>query len=219
MGDGSYLCFVRHTEIHPRVRTEYCIIHFQQPVRFVAIHLRDQRRGLSARHYRIDDGCSSRCWRIYPDSIGTRLIDWNWHVCDYVVVFLLDTRCRQMELVHGPDSVESHRGVLVQGCRPSLCLCRAVFGITAEESRPASVQLMSRCWRSDSRLPNVSVGSGEISERLMRTERSCGFRAKKGPRNGGPSSLKSPCPSPDRARGRPSRRHQFGRLNARYSPE
>jgi hypothetical protein len=38
-----------------------------------------------------------------------------------------------------------------------LCLYRVVFGITAKESRPASVELMSRCWRSDSRLPNVSV--------------------------------------------------------------
>jgi hypothetical protein len=29
---------------------------------------------------------SSRCRRVYPDSIGTRLIDGNWYVCDYVVV-------------------------------------------------------------------------------------------------------------------------------------
>ena len=35
---------------------------------------------------------------------------------------------------------------------------RVVFGITAKESRPASVALMSPCWRGDSRLPNVSVG-------------------------------------------------------------
>ena len=51
-------------------------------------------------------------------------------------------------------SVEPHRGILVQRCRPSLCLYRVVFGITAKESRPASVELMSRCWRSDSRLSN-----------------------------------------------------------------
>jgi hypothetical protein len=61
--------------------------------------------------------------------------------------------------IHRPNSVEPYRGILVQRCRPSLCLYRVVFGITAKESRPASVELMSRCWRSDSRLPNVSVGS------------------------------------------------------------
>src|SRR5260370_371325 len=154
MGDGSYLYFVRHTEIHARVRTRHCIIHFQQSVRFVAVYLRDQRRGLSARHYRVNDGRSSRCRRIYPDSIGTRLIDGNWYVCDYVVVFLLDTRCCQMEPIHRPNSVEPYRGILVQRCRPSLCLYRVVFGITAKESRPASVELMSRCWRGDSRLSN-----------------------------------------------------------------
>ena len=140
--------FVRHTEIHAPVRRRHCIIHFQQSVRFVAVYLRDQRRGLSARHYRVNDSRSSRCRRIYPDSIGTRLIDGNWYVCDYVVVFLLDTRCRQMERIHRPNSVEPHRGILVQRCRPSLCLYRVVFGITAKESRPASVELMSRCWCS-----------------------------------------------------------------------
>ena len=103
------------------------------------------------------DRCS-RCRRIYSDSIGTRLIDGNWYVCDYVVVFLLDARCRQMERIHRPNSVEPYRGILVQRYRPSLCLYRAVFGIVAKESRPASVELMSRCRRSDSRLPNVSVG-------------------------------------------------------------
>ena len=71
-----------------------------------------------------------------------------------VVVFLLDTRCRQMERIHRPNSVEPHRGILVQGCRPSLCLYRAVFGITAKESCPPSVELMSRCWRGDSLLSN-----------------------------------------------------------------
>src|SRR5216684_2007647 len=154
MGDGSYLCFVRHTEIHAPVRRRHCIIHFQQSVRFVAVYLRDQRRGLSARHYRVNDSRSSRCRRIYPDSIGTRLIDGTWYVCDYVVVFLLDTRCRQMERIHKPNSVEPHRGILVQRCRPSLCLYRVVFGITAKESRPSSVELMSRCWRGDSCLSN-----------------------------------------------------------------
>ena len=67
----------------------------------------------------------------------------------YVVVFLLDARCRQMERIGRPNSVEPHRGVLVQRCRPSLCLYRVVFGITAKESRPSSVELMSRCWRGD----------------------------------------------------------------------
>jgi hypothetical protein len=66
------------------------------------------------------------------------------NVCDYVVVFLLDTRRRQMERIHRPNSVEPHRRILVQRCRPSLCLYRVVFGITAKESRPASVELMSR---------------------------------------------------------------------------
>src|SRR5882757_6217893 len=144
MGDGSHLYFVRNTEIHAPVRRRNCVIHFQQPVRFVAIYLRDQRPGLSARHYRVNDGRFSRCRRIYPDSISTRLIDGNWYVCDYVVVFLLDTRCRQMERIHRPNSVEPYRGVLVQRCRLSLCLYRVVFDITAEESRPTSVELMSR---------------------------------------------------------------------------
>jgi hypothetical protein len=97
-GHGSYwllgilrwvmvLYFVRHTEIHAPVRIRHCIIHFQQSVRFMAVYLRDQRRGLSARHYRVNDSRSSRCRRIYSDSIGTWLIDGNWHVCDYVVIF------------------------------------------------------------------------------------------------------------------------------------
>jgi hypothetical protein len=147
MGDGSYLYFVRHTEIHAPGRRRHCTLHFQQPVRFVAVYLRDQRRGLSARHYRVDDRSDSRCWCIYPASIGTRLIDGNWYVCDYVVVFLHDTRCRQMERIHGPNSVEPCRRILVQRCCPSLCLCRVIFGITAKASRPASVELTFRIRR------------------------------------------------------------------------
>ena len=130
-------------EIHAPVRRRLCIIHFQQSLRFLALYLRNQRRGLSARHCRVNDSRSSRCRRVYPDSIGTRLIDGNWYVRDYVVVFLHDARCRQMEPVHGPNSVEPHRGILVQRYRPSLCLHRVVSGITAEESRPASVELIS----------------------------------------------------------------------------
>jgi hypothetical protein len=61
---------------------------------------------LTTRHY-------SRCRRVYPDSIGTRLIDGNCYFCDYVVVFLLDTRCCQMEHIHRPNSLEPHRGILV----------------------------------------------------------------------------------------------------------
>src|SRR5215469_15029960 len=152
MGDGSHLCFVRHTEIYASVSRRHCIVHFQQSVRFVAVYLRDQRRGLSARHYRVDDSGSSRCRGIYPDSVGTRLVDGDRYVFDYLVVFLLDTRRRQMERIHRPNSVESHRGILVQRCRPSLCLYRVVFGITAKENRPASVELTCRCWRPDSRL-------------------------------------------------------------------
>ena len=151
MGDGSYLYFVRYTEIHAPVRTRHCIIHFQQSVRFVAVYLRDQRLGLSARQYRVNDRSPSRRRRIGPDSIGTRLIDGTWYVCGYVVAFLLDTRCRQMERIHRPNSVEPYRGILVKRCRPSLCLYRVVFGITAKESRPASIELMSRYSRSDSR--------------------------------------------------------------------
>jgi Protein of unknown function, DUF417 len=64
--------------------------------------------------------------------------------CDNVVVFLLDTRCRQMELIHRPNSVEPHRGIFVQRCRPSLCLYRVVSGIAAKTDRPASVGLTSR---------------------------------------------------------------------------
>src|SRR5262245_28557533 len=150
MGDGSHLCFVRHTEIYASVSRRHCIVHFQQSARFVAVYLRDQRRGLSARHYRVNDSRYSRCGRIYPDSIGTRLIDGNCYVCNFVVVFLLDTWCRQMERINRTNSVEPNRGILVQRCRLSLCLYRAVFGITAKEGHPASVELMSRCWRSDS---------------------------------------------------------------------
>jgi hypothetical protein len=42
--------------------------------------------------------------------------------------------------------VELHRGILVQRCRPSLCLYRVVFGITAKEGRPASIS-NSTSWR------------------------------------------------------------------------
>src|SRR4030088_3704562 len=113
MGDGSYLYFVRYTEIHAPGRRRHCVIHFQQSVRFVAVYLRDQRRGVSAWHYRVNVSRSSRCRRIYPDSI-TRLIDGNWYVCDYVVVFLLDTRCREMELITRPNSVTLYGEILVQ---------------------------------------------------------------------------------------------------------
>jgi hypothetical protein len=133
--------------IHAPVRTRHCTIHFQQSVRFVAVYLRDQRPGQSARHYRVNDSRSSRCRRIYPATIGTRLIDGDWYVCDYVVFFLLDTRCRQMERIHRPDSVEPHRGILVQRCRPSLCLYRVVFDVTSKESCPTSVGLISRTRR------------------------------------------------------------------------
>jgi len=142
-----------YRNLRPSPHTAF-IIHFQQSVRFVAVYLRDQRRGLSARHYRVNDSRSSHSRRIYPDSIRTWLIDGSWYVCDYMVIFLLDTRCRQMERIHRPNSVEPHRRILVQRCRSSLCLYRVVFGITAKESRPPSVELMSRCWRGDSRLSN-----------------------------------------------------------------
>jgi hypothetical protein len=173
MGDGSYLYFIRHTEIHTPVRTRHCIIHIQQSVRFVAIYLRDQRRGLSARHHRVDDSRPSLCWRIYPDSIGTRLVDGNWYVCDYVVVFLLDTRCCQMEPFHGPDSVEPHRRILVQGYCPSLCLYRVVFGITAKESPPASVGLTvsnSTNWREAPNHPSI-VGTMNETPDIFGTRR------------------------------------------------
>ena len=159
MGDGSYLYFVWHTEIHPAVRRRHCFIHFQQSFCFMAVYLRDQRRGLSARHHRVDDSRSSRRRCIYPDSIGTRRFDGNWDVCDYVVVFLLHTGRRQMEPIHRPNSMEPHRGIPVQRCRPSLCLYRAAFGITAKESRTASVQLKSRTRRIDGkcRKPTLMV--------------------------------------------------------------
>src|SRR5262249_9069917 len=99
----------------------------------------------------------------YPDPICTRLIDGNWYVCDYVVLFLLDARCRQMERIHRPNSMEPHRGILVQRCRPSLCLYHAVFGITAKESRPASVELMSRCVMSWAFLPAINALAQEFS--------------------------------------------------------
>ena len=163
MGYGSYLYFVRHIEIHAPVRRRHCIIHFQQSVGFVAIYLRDQRRGLSARDDRVDDSRCSRCRRVYPHSIGTRLIDGNWYVCDYVVVFLLDTGCRQMERVHRPNSVEPRRGILVQRRRSSVCLYRVVFGLTAKESHPASVELMSRTRRVGRKCgkPSASMGDYE----------------------------------------------------------
>ena len=78
VGDGSYLYFIRNTEIHAPVRKRHCPLHFQQSVRLVAVYLRGQRRGLSARHHRVNDGRSSRGRRIHPDSIGTRLIAGNW---------------------------------------------------------------------------------------------------------------------------------------------
>jgi hypothetical protein len=110
----------------------------------MAVYLRDQRRGLSARHYRVDNSRCSRRRRIYPNSIRTRLINGNWYVRDYVVFFLLDTRRRQMERIHRPNCVEPHRRILVQRYRSSLRLYRVVFGITAKENRPASVELNRR---------------------------------------------------------------------------
>jgi hypothetical protein len=88
-------------------------IHFEQSVRFVAVDFRDQRRGLSARHDRIDDSRSPRRRRIRPDTIGARRIDGNWYICGNVVVFLHDARSRQMEPIQRPDRVESHRRILV----------------------------------------------------------------------------------------------------------
>jgi hypothetical protein len=38
-----------------------------------------EARLICSAHYRVDD--------------HTRFIDWNWYVCGYVVVFLLDARC------------------------------------------------------------------------------------------------------------------------------
>jgi uncharacterized membrane protein YkgB len=67
--------------------------------------------------------------------IGTFAITWSF--------FFSTTRCRQMEHIHRPNCVEPHRGILVQRCRASLCLYRLVFGVTANESRPASLELMS----------------------------------------------------------------------------
>src|SRR6516165_3286852 len=68
-----------------------------------------------------------------------------------------------MERIHRPNSMEPHRGILVQRCRPSLCLYRAVFGITAKESRPASVELMSRCVMSWAFLPAINALAQEFS--------------------------------------------------------
>jgi hypothetical protein len=163
MGHGSCLYFVRHTEIHAAVRGWHCAIHFQQSVRFVAVCLRDQWRGLPARHHRVDDSRPSRCRRICSGSIGTRLIDRNRYVCDYVVVLLHDTWRRQMEHIHRPNSVESHRRVLVQRRRPSLCLYRIVFGIAAKGRRPASVELT---WRF---CPRNAVGCPRRYSRHMRS--------------------------------------------------
>ena len=56
-------------------------------------------------------------------------------------------RGRKGAPIHRPNSVEPHRGILVQRCRPSLCLYRVIFGITAKENRAASVELTCRCWR------------------------------------------------------------------------
>src|SRR5215813_6780049 len=86
MGDGSHLCFVRHTEIHASVSRRHCIVLFQQSVRFVAVYLRDQRRGLSARHYRVNDSRSSRCRAFIPIlsalgslmGLGTFAITWSF---------------------------------------------------------------------------------------------------------------------------------------------
>src|SRR5262249_8863555 len=126
MGDGSYLCFVRHTEIHTPVRCRHCIIYFQQSVRFVAVYLWDQRRGLSARYYRVNDSRSSRCRRIYPDSISTRLIDGNWYVRDYVVVFLLDTRCRKWSISTDPIAWNLTGEFLYKDV-VLLCVCIVLF--------------------------------------------------------------------------------------------
>src|SRR5437588_4115912 len=48
-------------------------------------------------------------------------------------------------------------GILVQRCRPSLCLYRVVFDITAKESRPTSVGLTSRTRRVGGKCRNPSA--------------------------------------------------------------
>jgi len=69
-----------------------------------------------------------------------------------------------MERVHRPSSVEPHRGILVQRRRFSLRLYRVVSGITAKESRPASLELTFRRDHEPNsalakELPNVRFGS------------------------------------------------------------
>jgi hypothetical protein len=81
-----------------------------------------------------------------------------------VVIFLLDTRRRQVEHIYRSNSVEPDRGILVQRCRSSLCLYRVVFGITAEESRPAQVELMSWTRGAGGKVPRT-IGSMRDYER------------------------------------------------------
>ena len=73
-----------------------------------------------------------------PIPVCAQRLDGDRYVPHHLVVFLHHARCRQMEPLDRPDSVEPRRRVPVQGHRASLRLRRVVFGVPAEDVGPLS---------------------------------------------------------------------------------
>jgi hypothetical protein len=79
--------------------------------------------------------------RVQPAPVGRRCADGRDHVCHHMVVLLHDARCREMELVDRPDSLESDWRVHLQGYRLTLRLCRAASGVPAAIRDPIALAL------------------------------------------------------------------------------
>ena len=93
-----------------------------------------------------------------PIPLSPRRLDGDHHIPHHLVVFLYHPRRRQMEHLHGPNSVESRRRIPVQRHRASLRLSRLVFGVSAENMAP----------------PSLDVGHGDAC-RIARIARSAAY--------------------------------------------
>jgi hypothetical protein len=132
MGDGADFCVVRYPEIHAAIGGRHCRIYLPQPVCFLAIHIRNPGRGLSAGRNRTDNGGVTCSRSIRPGFVSHRILDGRWHFHDYVVVFLYDAGSGEMEPVHGSYRMEPRWRIFVQGHRASLRLPGPVLSISAQ---------------------------------------------------------------------------------------
>ena len=98
-------------------------------------------RGLSPRRDRTHDGRVARCGSVRPIPLSAKRLDGDRYVPHHLVVFLYDARRRQMEPLHGPDSVESRGRIPVQRHRASLRVYRLVFGVSAENMAAPSLNI------------------------------------------------------------------------------